>query len=405
MSLLDEKFARLSTDDAPGQEARQRSADLSASTIGRALPGVPIDFSHGDVDAFEPAPSALDMFVRGVRLGGKRAYTEYRGDAGLREDVAAKLTRFTGASVSAADGMILTPGTQGALFLAIASTVAAGDKVAIVRPDYFANQKLVEFFGGVIVPVGLAYLGANEGAGVDLSGLQDVFKAGAKVFVFSNPNNPTGAVYGKAEIDAIAGLAGRYGVTVIVDQLYARMIFDGGSYTHLHAADIDPARIVTIIGPSKTESLSGYRIGVAFGSPAIVARMEKLQAIVALRAAGYSQSVLQGWFAEPAGWIDERIRLHQAIRDDLHGRFAAIEGGSVLRPRGGSYLFPQLPKLTVPYADFVRLLRRQASVTVTPGTEFGPTCGDSIRLNFSQAHGPALSAVERILELVERYRV
>lgn len=404
MTLLDEKFERLATDDAPGQEVRQRSGDLSAFMIGRRLPGVPVDFSHGDVDAFEPAPGAIDVFVRGVQLGGKRAYTEYRGDADLRQDVAAKLTRFTGAAVSASDSLIVTPGTQGALFLAIASTVASGDKVAIVRPDYFANQKLVEFFGGVIVPVGLAYLGTNSDAGIDLSGLEDAFKVGAKVFVFSNPNNPTGAVYGEAEIEAIARLAGRYGVTVIVDQLYSRMIFDGRHYAHLHAADIEPGRIVTIIGPSKTESLSGYRVGVAFGSPAIVTRMEKLQAIVSLRAAGYSQSVLQTWFSEPAGWMDERIRLHQAIRDDLHTRFAAIDGVNVLRPRGGSYLFPQLPRLSVPYADFVRILRHQAAVTVTPGTEFSPACGNCIRLNFSQAHGPAVHAVERIIELIERYR-
>ncbi|MDP1753826.1 MAG: pyridoxal phosphate-dependent aminotransferase, partial [Reyranella sp.] len=63
-----------------------------------------------------------------------------------------------------------------------------------------------------------------------------------------------------------------------------------------------------------------------------------------------------------------------------------------------------LPKLSVPYADFVRILRHQAAVTVTPGTEFSPTCGNCIRLNFSQAHGPAVNAVERIIELIERYR-
>lgn len=404
MTLLDAKFERLMTDDAPGQEVRQPPSDLSAFMRGARLSGVPIDFSHGDVDAFEPAPGSSDMFIRGVQLGGKRAYTEYRGDAEVRQDVAAKLRRFTGAPVCASDGLIITPGTQGGLFLAIASTISSGDKVAIVRPDYFANQKVVEFLGGVIVPIGLDYLGENADAGIDLSGLEDAFKTGAKVFVFSNPNNPTGAVYGRAEIEAISRLAVRYGVTVIVDQLYARLMFDGVDYTHLRATHIDPSQIITIIGPSKTESLSGYRVGVAFGSPAIVTRMEKLQAIVSLRAAGYSQSVLQFWFSEPAGWMEERIRLHQAIRDDLHVRLSAVDGISVRRPQGGSYLFPRLPKLSVGYADFVRILRHQAAVTVTRGTEFSPSCGDSIRLNFSQAHEPAVSAIERIIELVERYR-
>jgi hypothetical protein len=77
------------------------------------------------------------------------------------------------------------------------------------------------------------------------------------------------------------------------------------------------------MGPSKTESLSGYRLGVAFGSAAIIERMEKLQAIVSLRAAGYNQAVLRSWFGEPAGWIENRVKQHQAIRDDVIRVFEA----------------------------------------------------------------------------------
>ena len=199
-------------------------------------------------------------------------------------------------------------------------------------------------------------------------------------------------------------LAARYGVTLIVDQLYARLRFSGTAYRHLRAADIDPDQVITIIGPSKTESLSGYRQGVAFGAPAIIARMEKLQAIVSLRAAGYAQSVLETWFAEPDGWMAERIALHEAIRDDLHARLTVVEGVRARLPQAGSYLFPRLPKLTVSGGDFVRILRRQAAVTVTPGTEFGPQFGDSIRLNFSQDHRAAAAAVDRIVQMIGRYR-
>lgn len=403
MTLLNDKFRRLVTDDAPGQEMRQAD-DARSMLAGGDLPGVPVDFSHGDVDAFEPTPTSLDAFNDGVRLGGRRAYTEYRGDAGIRDDIAAKLARFTGAPVSAADGLIITPGTQGALFLALASTTSARDKVVVVRPDYFANRKLVEFLDAQVVPVSMDYLGASVGAGLDLSEIEDAFKAGATAFVFSNPNNPTGAVYSQAEIAAISRLAGQHGVKVIVDQLYARLVYDGTEYTHLRAMDVDPENVVTIIGPSKTESLSGYRLGVALGSPEVVTRMERLQAIVSLRAAGYAQSVLQTWFAESEGWMAERIRLHQAIRDDIHSRFAAVEGVEVRLPDAGSYLFPRLPKLSLPTRDFVRALRRQAAVTVTPGTEFSPRSHDSIRLNFSQAHDAAVSAVDRIVKLLGRYR-
>ena len=366
---IQNKFARLATDNAPGQEVRQTAAGIQALLRGDALPGRPVDFSHGDVDAHEPTPGSFEVFAQGVAKGGSQAYTEYRGDLEIREEVAARLADFTGAPVDARDGMIVTPGTQGALFLAVAATVARGDKVAIVQPDYFANRKLVEFFEGEMIPVRLDYETAGEDrAGLDLDQLEAAFRAGARVFLFSNPNNPAGVVYSPAEIARIAALAGQYGATVIVDQLYSRLRYSGVTYTHLRAQDLDPQNVVTIMGPSKTESLSGYRLGVAFGAPAIIARMEKLQAIVSLRAAGYCQAVLRTWFAEPEGWMDDRIRRHQAIRDDLLSVLRGIGGGFARAPQAGSYLFPRLPALAVPHADFVRILRLQAGTVVTPGT-------------------------------------
>ncbi|CAM3647429.1 Putative aspartate aminotransferase [Bordetella sputigena] len=406
MTRIEEKFQGLGVDSAPGQEVRQHDDALAGLAIGEALEGPAVDFSHGDVgaDAFPPTPGALGLFVDGYERGGAQAYTEYRGDGAIRELVAERLARFTGAAVSAGDAMILTPGTQSALFLAVLSTVTAGDQVAIVQPDYFANRKLVEFAGARAVPVRLGEMTEGPGAGIDLGQLEDAFRAGARTFLFSNPNNPVGAVYSPEEIAAIARLAETYGVTVIVDQLYARLRYAGTRYTHLRAQDIDPSRVLTIMGPSKTESLSGFRLGLGFGAPAIVARMEKLQAIVSLRAPGYCQAVLRTWFAEPENWLADRIAAHQAIRDDLLGVFRGVDGVRVRTPDAGSYLFPELPLLTVPHAGFVRLLRAQAGVTVTPGTEFSPHAGARIRLNFSQNHERAVRGASRIAAMVERYR-
>lgn len=406
MLTITEKFARLGTDHAPGQEVRQDRAAHGAGLRGPELVGRPVDFSHGDVndDAFAPTPGALDEFVAGVQRGGSQAYTEYRGAASLREDVADRLASFTGSPVSGADELIITPGTQGALFLALGATVTTGDRVAIVRPDYFANRKLVEFLGGVVVPVRMDYLSRTHGAGLDLGQLEEAFRSGVQTFLFSNPNNPAGVVYAPDEIARIAELATRYGVTVIVDQLYSRLLYPGNTYTHLRASSVDAAQVLTIMGPSKTESLSGYRLGVAFGASHLIDRMEKLQAIVSLRAPGYSQAVLRTWFAEPAGWMHTRIAQHEALRNDLLAVFAGIPGCSVRSPQAGSYLFPRLPELDVPLHDFVRALRVQAGVTVTPGTEFSPESTDSIRLNFSQHHQAAVAAAGRIAQLTDRYR-
>ena len=406
MSALEAKFAELGTDHAPGQAVRQGDLLPGVALRGAPLPGVAVDFSHGDVDetAFPPAPGALEAFIAGEHRGGVQAYTEYRGEAQLREHVARKLAAFTGRPIADREELIITPGTQGALFLALGATVNAGDRVAIVHPDYFANRKLVVFLGAEVVPVRLDYLASTGKAGLDLAQLEDAFRSGVRTFLFSNPNNPTGVVYSPQEITAIAELANRYGVTVIADELYARLLYSGQGFTHICAAGIAPDQVVTILGPSKTESLSGYRVGVAFGATHLIERAEKLQAIVSLRAPGYSQAVLSTWFAEPEGWLADRTARHQAIRDDLITVLRTVPGLSVRVPEAGSYLFPRLPALALALHEFVHALRVQANAVVTPGTEFSPDAADSIRLNFSQNHQAAVQAGERIAQLIERYR-
>jgi len=401
MKNLEAKFAKMGVDNAPGQEINQAAAVLPLR--GETLPGRKVDFSHGDVDAFLPTPGALEAFVEGFNEGGRQAYTEYSGRSDIRALLAERLSRFTDTKVGA-DNVILTPGTQGVLFLDMGDTIGEGTKVAIIEPDYFANRKLVYFLGGELFPVRMDYFASDEEAGLDLSALEAALEQGVKVILYSNPNNPTGAIYSAREVKGIADLSKKYGATVIADQLYSRQIFDNHPYTHFCAVTETPENCITIIGPSKTESLSGFRLGVGFGGREIVKRMEKLQAIVTLRCSGYNQAVFRTWFNEPEGFMDDRVAGHKAIRDELISIFRSVEGLEVRSGEGGSYLFPKLPKLAVDMPTFVKILREQANVIVTPGTEFGPQFTDSFRINFSQDPQAAADAVRRIAELIERYR-
>lgn len=402
MKTLDEKFKALEAENAPGQEVRQGLGDLKAIMRGGKLDGVPVDFSHGDVDAFPPTPGSEEAWKDGFNKGANQAYTEYRGALDIRKGLADRIGTFTGRPISADSELIIAPGTQGALFLALGATVTSGTKVAVVEPDYFANRKLVNFFGGEIVPIPLHYQGSPSENGPDLGRIEAAFKKGTKVFVFSTPNNPTGLVYSSSIINTIATLAAEHEITIIVDQLYSRMLYSGEVYTHLRSFDIGPENLITIMGPSKTESLSGFRLGVAFGTSSLIDRMERLQAIVSLRAAGYNQAALDTWFNEPSGWLERRINEHEAIRDELLQIFRAANLHTAT-PQAGSYLFPQFPRLSVDLNTFIRLLRHQASVTVTPGPEFAPSCTDRVRLNFSQDRTAAISAAERIVKMVEIY--
>lgn len=399
---IQEKFSTLGIDNAPGQESLQKTQVLELR--GEKLPGVPVDFSHGDVDAHEPIPGSFEVFAEGVKEGAAQAYTPYRGRKQILEDLAASLSAFTGAKVEADKNLILTPGTQGALFLAMGSNIMPGDKVAIVEPDYFANRKMVEFFHGQLVPIKMDYMETETGAGIDLEALEAAFRDGVKLFLFSNPNNPVGCVYSYEEICTIASLAKKYGVTLIVDELYSRQVYPGIRYTHLCAQKEIPDNLITILGPSKTESLSGYRLGAAFGTPEIIDRMEKLQAIMALRCSGYNQAVFRVWFHEPEGWMEDRVRKHKEIRDAIMDRLKGVPGVSARPTDGGSYLFVTIPELDVSLHQFIRIVREMAGVSVTPGTEFGPGFLHQFRINFSQDKENAVAAMDRLLQIMERYR-
>lgn len=396
-----EKFDRLGVDNAPGQESLQKNVALDLR--GDKLEGPAVDFSHGDVDAHAPTPGSFEVFSQGVAEGGAQAYTPYRGRKSILEHVAKSLSAFTGAAIDPSRNVILTPGTQGALFLAMGANMMPGDKVAIVEPDYFANRKMVEFFGGEIVAIPMRYE-QPDGSGIDLKALETAFQQGVKLFLFSNPNNPVGCVYSYDEIAGIAALAKKYQATLLVDELYSRQVYPGVAYTHLCAQKEIPDNLITIIGPSKTESLSGYRLGAAFGTEAIVERMEKLQAIMSLRCGGYSQAVFQTWFNEPEGWMEARVAAHREIRDAILEKLNAAPGVSAKPTQGGSYLFVTIPELDVSLHQFIRIVRELANVTVTPGTEFGPQFTHHFRINFSQNKENAVFAIERLLAVMDRYR-
>ena len=102
--------------------------------------------------------------------------------------------------------------------------------------------------------------------------------------------------------------------------------------------------------------------------------------------------------------MKDRIEKHQAIRDNLIEKFKTIDGVKIRKTEAGSYIFPTLPELEVNLGDFVKILRIYANVIVTPGTEFGKSFINSIRLNFSQDEKKAAEGVDRILEMIRRYK-
>ncbi|MGE0781735.1 aminotransferase class I/II-fold pyridoxal phosphate-dependent enzyme [Mycolicibacterium sp.] len=387
------RFRHLDSSHAPGQQragARARAGDR------------PVDFSHGDVGAFPPHPAAAEAVHDAIAVGATWAYSPYRGHREVRSRVADRLGELMGLAIDPDRHLLVSAGTQAGLYLAMSSVIERGDRVGIVAPDYFAYRKITEFLEAQPVDVTLHYREHGRAGEIDLESLTSALDSGVRTIVFSNPNNPTGVVYEPSHLLRINATLAEYGAFAIVDQLYARQIFDGRAYTHFAGLDGAADRTLTLIGPSKTESLSGFRLGVTIGPEPIISRMETVQGLVTLRAPGYSQAVLTTWLAEPPGWLDDRVAAHQRIRDELMAVIQASDAVMARPTEGGSYLFIHIPAVAGDLDAFVESLRVEDGVTVTRGTEFG-SFPDAVRLNFSQDRTAAVAALRRLVDRAQRW--
>jgi aspartate/methionine/tyrosine aminotransferase len=379
----------------------------SVLDLDRALAEAPgpadlIDLTHGDTRAFVPPARAAADLVAAI-ADNTEAYTPYRGSRSLRATLAPRLAALLGRPVDPATELVVTPGTQGGLFAALSALVAPGDVVALPDPEYFMSERIIAYLGATAhrLPLGQ---GATGRLSIREADLAAAAAAGARLFLFSHPNNPTGGVYDLATLEAIAGLVVAGDSLVVVDQLYCRLVFAGTDFVHLGALPGLAERTVTLLGPSKTESMSGYRVGVAVGPPPAVDAIERVVSLASLRTAGYAQQALRHWMDGDEDWLAERTRAHQRLRDGLVGRLRAITGVTVATPAGSSYVFPDASAAAGGGGDdhVVAVALKAGGVLVSPGYQFGPAGRGRFRINFSQDADRLWEACRRIGAVLSR---
>src|SRR5690625_4336757 len=295
-------------------------AGKSVRTLERELEATPLpgdfflDATYANTNRF-PAPEyALEAFTKAAS-GDGMTYTPYVGDASVREAVAANIEKYFGVKATGNSSVILTPGTQGALFIALASILDHGDRVILPTPDYLSTERTLRYFGAEVIHVPVIYEDTQGRPTLDPEALQKAAEQSPRLLIFSHPNNPTGAVYSDDTLNQIAELSKKHDFLVLADQLYARLVYDGESFTHLANLAGMEDRTITTFGPSKTESLSGYRLGVAVAPNELIERMEDVQSVTALRAPAYAQHVLTHWLAKDGDYVAGRTKEYQALRD------------------------------------------------------------------------------------------
>lgn len=357
-----------------------------------------MDTTHFDTVRFPPPAWAVETFTAAA-ADGRNAYTPYRGSAPVLESVARELAPRLGVPVDPEQNILLSPGTQAGLFSVLSAVVSPGDTVALFDPDYLYSERILRFLGATVHPVPL--VDSAEGQVPDLDELAAAFRSGASTVLFSHPNNPTGALYPPHILDGIAALVREHDALAIVDELYARLVYDR-PFPHLVSRPGMGRHCVTITGPSKTESLSGYRIGVVVAPQPVINAAEDVLSAMSLRAPAYSQHLLTRWLRDDEDFVQKRLGELRALRDHTLQRLSEVPELRTTCPPATAYLFVNATALHTPDHVLAERLVREADVLVSPGYQFGARGVGSFRLCYARDEALWDDALTRMNALFQK---
>jgi aspartate/methionine/tyrosine aminotransferase len=394
------RIARLQMPERIATEGKSLR-DLERELENAPLGGEFLDITYADTHRFPPPEFAIKAFTAAA-TGGGMTYTPYRGDVGVRRAITPNLSKFLGVDLNADTDVILTPGSQAGLYTALAAILDPGDKVIIPDPDYITSERSVRYFDCSYISVPLIWE-PGEAPHLDLVMLKRAVEDGAKLLMFSNPNNPSGAVFEPSHIAEIANIVRDSDTLVIVDELYSRLVYDDAEFAHFIAESGMQERTITTLGPSKTESLSGYRLGVAVAAPEIVRRMEDVMSIAALRAPAYAQHVLTHWLADDEQYVAERVGEYQALRDMTVEALGTMPGVDVRLSGGSAYLFPDFSSLVATDQEVAIAMKSKAGLIVNPGYQFGARGRYHFRLCFAQDEKVWVCALQRMGDVLAEF--
>jgi aspartate/methionine/tyrosine aminotransferase len=348
-----------------GTSVRAADRSLNLDGGGHGL----LDTTHFDTVRFPPPDWAGPAFAAAA-ADGALAYTPYRGHPGVLDHLAVTLGPILGIPLSGTSNLALTPGTQAALFATLAALVDAEDLVVVADPDYLFNERILAFLGARVRRVGIVR--DQSGDHLDLDALERACAERPRLLLFSNPSNPLGVVHSEQTLDRIAELAEQWDFRVVVDSLYCRLVYDDTPFRHLAALPGMAERCVTLLGPSKTESMSGYRIGVTCGPPDVLDAIESVLSATSLRAPAYAQQLLRHWWVDDVDFVAARVTELRVIQDVTLEYLRRVPYLKVRPAQATAYLFPDVSALGLADHAVAARLQQEAGVIVSPGYQFGP---------------------------------
>lgn len=366
--------------------------------IANEMEGV-ISLSIGEPDFNTP----WHVRQEGIRSleDGKTWYTPNRGFLELRQEIGRFVKMHYQLEYDPKTQILVTVGGSEAIDLCLRCLVNPGDEVLIPEPSFVCYTPLTSMAGGIPVPIETRQ---EDRFRLTPAALRRKITPKTKLLILPFPNNPTGAVMHRADLEAVAQVVKEYGLFVVSDEIYSELTYGDTRHVSIASADGMAERTVVINGFSKTFAMTGWRLGYAAGPEKIIGQMTKLHQYGIMSAPTTAQYAAIEALKNGESDIAEMRSQYDARRRLVVSEFNSM-GLTCFEPEGAFYVFPSIQSTGLSSEEFCKRLLYSEHVAVIPGNAFGD-CGEGfVRVSYSYSIRhitEALSRIRRFLATLPR---
>jgi aspartate/methionine/tyrosine aminotransferase len=351
-----------------------------------------IHLEIGEPD-FDTPRNVVEAGVDALRKG----WTHYGPSAGLpelRQTIAEYVSRTRGVKVTSEE-VVVVPGGKPIIFFSILALIDEGDEVIYPNPGFPIYESMVNYVGGRAVPIRLR---EERDFSLDLDELAGLVNDRTRLIILNSPQNPTGGVLDRKEIEQIARAIGDRNILVLSDEIYSRLVFDGGEHFSIMSVPGMQERTILLDGFSKTYAMTGWRMGYGVMRPDLAAQITRLMTNSNSCTASFTQLAGIEAIRGDQTSVDRMREEFQRRRDVFVAGLNQIKGFSCRMPRGAFYVFPNITATGWKSKLLAEALLEQAGVAALSGTAFGSFGEGYLRFSVANSLENLRQALERIGE-------
>ncbi|SPF43448.1 Aspartate aminotransferase [Candidatus Sulfotelmatobacter kueseliae] len=380
--LLARRMSRLGTETAFEVLNKARALERQGKSI--------IHLEIGEPDFNTPA-NVVEAGVEALRKG----WTHYGPSAGLpelRETIADYVSRTRNVKVSS-DQVVVVPGGKPIMFFTILAFIDEGDEVIYPNPGFPIYESMIDYVGGHAVPIQLR---EERDFSLDVNELAALITDRTKLIIINSPQNPTGGILERRDIEQIARAIGDRNIMVLSDEIYSRLLFDGAQHFSIMSLPGMQERTILLDGFSKTYAMTGWRMGWGVMRADLAAHMTRLMTNSNSCTASFTQRAGIEAIRGDQSSVDVMRDEFQRRRDVFVAGLNKIKGFSCRMPKGAFYVFPNITKTGWRSKPLEEALLEQAGVAGLSGTAFGAFGEGYLRFSVANSLENLQQALDRI---------